>query len=556
VSYVAKQTDTQEGNASAVATEHQPRTERFFELSLVRAEDNVRMALLILLLIVALTSPTYVVSSVTLYTSLVIGVLLTLWTRFAARWGELRAAGHMATASGIVLLAEFAWLALFVHGTGGLTSPFSALLLLPVIFASAFFSLLHIAVALTTGLIVATNVFFAVRYRLDPDTSWHLTGMLLAVIAIAWASYGLCLVLERERRANDLVVRHLSEGVILIDSLGWIRLVNEQLERFTGVPAQAVLPLNTLHVAKTPELSALAEILRDVMAPETYDPTDVRDITINRPEPIDLRVITMRLGGSADRPTGWLVICQDITELKSLVRMREDGIRFLSHEMRSPLTTFKMISSIFSELANQLSDNSSAKLIEIVDHETDRMLRLVGQFLDIAALDEGSFRLNVGEVNVPELVQKAAEPLEIRATAKDISVSSQCAEQIPVIPGDPERLEDALHNLCDNALKYSEPGGHISITAETSDGHVRIAISDTGRGISPEMQEAIFEQFVQAHADEAEATTLERGSGLGLYMVRRIVELHGGRIEVDSEVGRGSTFTIHLPISGAGPRAE
>jgi hypothetical protein len=205
VSYVAKQTDTQEGNASAVATEHQPRTERFFELSLVRAEDNVRMALLILLLIVALTSPTYVVSSVTLYTSLVIGVLLTLWTRFAARWGELRAAGHMATASGIVLLAEFAWLALFVHGTGGLTSPFSALLLLPVIFASAFFSLLHIAVALTTGLIVATNVFFAVRYRLDPDTSWHLTGMLLAVIAIAWASYGLCLVLERERRANDLV---------------------------------------------------------------------------------------------------------------------------------------------------------------------------------------------------------------------------------------------------------------------------------------------------------------------------------------------------------------
>jgi len=227
--------------------------------------------------------------------------------------------------------------------------------------------------------------------------------------------------------------------------------------------------------------------------------------------------------------------------------MRDSGIRFLSHEIRSPLTSFKLISSVFAELADQLSDTGSAKLIEVVSNEADRMLRLVGQFLDVAALDEGSYRLNLREVDVSQLIHKVADALQIKAAEKGISVSTMCAEDIPLIQADPDRLEDVLHNLCENALKYTDAGGQISLAADVDDTDVQIAVSDTGRGIPADMHEAIFEEFVQAHHD-VEGTRLEAGVGLGLYMVRRLVELHGGRVEVASEVGRGATFTIHLPI--------
>ena len=531
------------------------RFEGFFELSILRAEDNVRIALLILLLVVALTAPNYVVSRITLFTALIVGVFLTMWTRYAARWGALRAAGQVRTAAGIVLLGEYTWLALFVHGTGGLDSPFSALLLIPVIFASAFFSLLNLAVALSTGLIILTFGIFALspQSRGQADTGWQLSGMLIAVIAVAWGSYGLCLVLERERRANDLVVRHLSEGVLLIDGLGWIRLCNRQMAQFVGLPAQAILLINIREIPKRPELVQVGEVLRDVLSPESHDPSHVRDITSHTPEPTDLRVITMRLSGGLDRSMGWLVVCQDVTELKSLVRMREDGVRFLSHEIRSPLTTFKMISSIFSELADQLSDASSAKLIEVVDDEVDRMLRLVGQFLDIAAIDQGTYALNIRETDIPELLEKASHSMEVRAEAKEITVSAKCDGQIPPIAADPDALETCLHNLCDNALKHTDRGGQISVTASAEGEEVQIAFADTGRGIPPETQDTIFNEFVQVDTDEGSGPTASRGVGLGLYLVRSLVELHGGRIELESELGRGSTFTIHLPIAGPQP---
>ncbi len=532
-----------------------PRAEGFFELSILRAEGNVRIALLILLLIVVLTSPIYVVCRVTLFTALIVGVFLTMWTRYAARWGELRAAGQVRTAAGIVLIGEYAWLALFVHGTGGLDSPFSALLLIPVIFSSAFFSLLNVAVALSTALIMLTFGVFALNAQSagQANLGWQLSGMLIAVIAVAWVSYGLCLVLERERRANDLVVRHLSEGVLLIDGLGWIRLCNRQMARSLGMHAETVLLLNTSQIAQQPELAQLGDILHDVLIPESYAPTHVRDVGIFTPEPTDLRVITMRLSGGTDQSMGWLVVCQDVTELKSLVRMREDGVRFLSHEIRSPLTTLRMISGVFSEVAEQLSDRSSVKLIEIMDDEVDRMLRLVGQFLDIAALDQGTYSLNTGPVDVPELLEKAESSLEVRASTSGVTISTRCDDQIPTILADPDALETCLHNLCDNALKHTSRGDEISITARADGDYVHIAVADTGHGIPPEMHERIFGEFVQGPGEDGQAPAAISGVGLGLYLVHSLVDLHGGRIELDSELGRGSTFTIHLPIAGPQP---
>ncbi len=534
------------GLAEALS-EGAPETEHLFELSILRTTGNVRIALLMLLLVVALSSPMYVANRLTVYISLVIGVLLTLWTRFEARWSAMHAEGQMKTATMVVMLGDLAWLTLFVHGTGGINSPFSALLLIPIIFASGFFSLLRLAVALTTGLVIMVYVFLAVTAPTDGGTAWRLAGMLFAIIAIAWVSYGLCLVLERERRTNELVVHHLSEGVILIDGGGWIRLVNAPLQRYTRASTERILGLNVDEMEGRPEFETLADILRDVRAPGSGAQKRDRDVSVEGPERTDLRVSTIPVGGGIGRPAGWLVLCQDVTEMKTVARMRESGIRILSHEIRSPLTTFKMISSVFAQLADRLSDERSSKLIELVDHETDRMLRLVGQFLDVAAIEDPSYQLNMRPFEVRELVNKAADTLEVRATENDISVSRDCEDGLPLINGDQDRVEDVLHNLCDNALKHTDAGGSISIKADQDGGYVRLAVSDTGCGIPEDRQEIIFQEFAQVNSARS-GSALEKGIGLGLYMGRRIVELHGGRLEVESEVGVGSTFTIYLPI--------
>jgi signal transduction histidine kinase len=314
------------------------------------------------------------------------------------------------------------------------------------------------------------------------------------------------------------------------------------------LPAAAMMLLNVRDLTGKAEYAKLAEILSDVLVPTGADLSHVRDFSLDTPEPTDLRITTIRLGGRGTRPTGWLVVCQDVTELKSLLRMRESGIRFLSHEMRSPLTTFKLISSVFQELADRLSDNRSAKLIEIVDNETDRMLRLVGKFLDVAALDEGSYQPGKEACDVARLVTRVGDAIEVRGAEKGVLVSTRCAEGLPTIQADPDGIEDVLYNLCDNALKYTDEGGSVSIEVAREDEVVTIAVSDTGCGIPEDAQELIFEEFAQVQ-DARAGTPLEKGVGLGLYTVRRIVEIHGGRVEVDSEVGRGSTFRVYLPIA-------
>lgn len=517
----------------------------FFELSILRTVDNLRMALLVLMLVVVLASPAQIDSQLAAYTALIIGVLLTLWTRFAARWHELRAANHLATAAVVTLLGDLAWIALFVWGTGGLMSPFLPLLLIPVIFGAGFFSLLNLAMALVTGLVCMIMVAFRLTQPENPALTWNLAGALFATIAVAWVAYGLCRVLERERHTNELVVRHMSEAVLLIDASGLIRLVNPSVEEILGLSPNLIQDLSVDQIPDEPQYEALRHALTDVISPDRGSSTSIRDVEIEEPERHDLRIYTVRMGGGA--ASGYLVIAQDVTDLKTVARARESGVRLLSHEIRSPLTTLKIVSQLFGQLAEQLTDANVAQMIELLDQETERILRLVGQFLDLAALDQGTFQLDLESTDPAEILQRVCESAAVRAAENELELELKCPDTLPRVNADPYRLEDVLHNLCDNAVKYTNPGGRICVSARQSNGEVALIISDNGCGIPPEMHKEIFREFVRA--SEPDRADQQRGLGLGLYIARQIIDLHGGRIMLQSEVGRGSEFTILLPIS-------
>ncbi len=513
----------------------------FFELSLVRSVDNVRMALLFLILVVALASPHGITSRLAVYTGLIIGVFLTLWTRYAARWNHIHEAGRMDVGALVILLGDIAWLGLFVLGTGGIASPFVALLIVPIIFASAVMGMNRSAVPLATGIIILLLVAFTVGRPLDNGHVWRLTGLSFAFIAVGWVVLGQTSVLERERRTNELIVRFMDEAVLLIDRAGVIRLVNPQVERFVGLPVGEIVGLNINRLPNDPRYEALRRIVS--ASPEDQRP---HDVDVDAREHLELRVTTVRVDDALRRRIAHLIICQDITDLKLLARAHASGARFLSHEIRSPLTTLKTIASVFGELAGQLTDEGAGRLVDILDREVDRMLRLARQFLDLAALEEGGAQLSIEPVNVCEIVDRVAESLRIRAEGEGLNFSATCADDVPTINADAARLEDVLHNLGDNAVKYTEAGGSITLSAACTDGEVRIAVSDTGRGIPAEFQERVFQQFVRG-PEHAEGPATD-GLGLGLFMTRQIVTMLGGRIELESEEGRGSTFSICLPV--------
>jgi len=404
---------------------------------------------------------------------------------------------------------------------------------------------MELAAALVGGLIVLIIIGFGLAAEQTTENHFRLLGTVFATIAVTWIAYGLARVLERERRTNELVVHHMSEGVVLVDGAGVIRLVNPPLVKLTGIAMEKLTGRAADKLPQGPGGALLREILGDV-AGASGSSHSIRDIQIEGERACDLRIYTVRMG-SSPRASGWLIISQDVTDLKSVARARETGVRFLSHEMRSPLSTLKIVSQIFGELTGQLTDSNAERMVAILDSETDRMLRMVGQFLDLAALDQGTFHLARQPVDVCEVMERVCTSLEVRAADRNLSVEKAIPEILPPAYADPDRLEDVLHNLCDNALKYTPGGGHIRLSAAATDGGLELTISDNGQGISPDIQDDIFNEFVRAAEDDKSGRRM--GVGLGLYMARRIIEEHDGEITVESALGKGSSFTIRLPAA-------
>jgi len=525
---------------------------RPFEFSLIRTEDNVRVVLVMLLLVIALSTPAVVTNRVAAYTSLVIGVFLTFWTRYAADWLRLRREGQLGAGALVVVLADFVWLSLLVIGTGGMDSPFRALLLTPILFSVSLFSRLRIAVMLVTSMVVIAYTGIAVAGGVSPDEPWQLTGALLTIMTLAWVAYGLSLVLERERRANELVIRYMSEAVVLVDGAGRIILANEQLRRVTGIAPGQIVGLDVHNIPERLRCENVDALLADISEDFTDTSPRVREteMTVANAETLDVRITTVFLVTPTGEPVGWVVICQDVTGVKSVVRLQEKGISMLSHEIRSPLTTLKAAAAMLAAVADKMNDETFARLGETIKAETQRLLMVAGELLNISNLDTPAGSLQKEETDLRSLVTKVSRVAMLVASGKDISVSTEFKDPLPHIEADPQRLSDALQRLCDNAIKYSEPGGEVGIAVAREDGQVCISVSDTGPGIPPEQRESIFGKFTQLE-DDTTRDKSERGAGLGLYVVKRVAELHGGRVEIDSEPGRGSTFTLRLPVEPA-----
>ncbi|MBZ5497113.1 MAG: PAS domain-containing protein [Acidobacteriia bacterium] len=240
---------------------------------------------------------------------------------------------------------------------------------------------------------------------------------------------------------------------------------------------------------------------------------------------------------------GAVVVLHDISEIRRLERARRDFVANVSHEFKTPLTAIQGFAETL--LAGALEDGrSKSRFLEIILENARRLDRLTDDLLKLARIEAGRLDLEFRPVAVREVVQSCLDTTRIKADPKDVALEADCSPDLPTVIGDLRSLQEVLQNLLDNAVQYSKPGGKVKVKACVEGEEVVLSVADTGIGIPKAEQERIFERFYRV--DEARSRELG-GTGLGLSIAKHLVEAHGGRIEVESAVGHGSTFYVFLP---------
>ena len=234
----------------------------------------------------------------------------------------------------------------------------------------------------------------------------------------------------------------------------------------------------------------------------------------------------------------------DVTEHKKLNDLKDEFIGLVSHELRSPMTVITgAINTALTE-AERLSPEETRQLLEDAAKEADTLSNILGNLLELTRIRANRLTLHAEEISLKKVVQAAID--EVNRLSSDHPVDVNLPRDLPPVYADELRLERILYNLLENAAKYSPAESRIQVTARTEDDHLVISVSDRGPGISRADQARLFAPFERLEEYRTDST---RGLGLGLLVCRRLVEAHGGRIWIESELGRGATFSFTMPLS-------
>jgi signal transduction histidine kinase len=219
----------------------------------------------------------------------------------------------------------------------------------------------------------------------------------------------------------------------------------------------------------------------------------------------------------------------------------------MSHELRTPLNAIIGFSQVLQQrLFGELNPKQS-EYVNDIRSSGDHLLSLINDVLDLSKVEAGQVELEIAPVSLREALERGAVMVRERATRGGVRLSLELDPTVDLIQGDERRLRQIVFNLLSNAVKFTPEGGSVTVGSERAGGEVRVSVADTGIGIAKEDQQRIFDEFQQTEAGARQ----REGTGLGLALSKVLVELHGGRIWVESEVGRGSTFVFTLPLGEA-----
>jgi two-component system phosphate regulon sensor histidine kinase PhoR len=345
--------------------------------------------------------------------------------------------------------------------------------------------------------------------------------------------------LTEERNLSSAILGSMVEGVAVVNGAERLVFANQS---FAEILELDLPPKSGNALVEVVRQTEMIEAVRRVLVGEPRVESEIVTGTL-RQHFFAATVAAVRAGDTS----GAVVVLHDITELRRLERVRRDFVANVSHEFRTPLTAIQGFAETL--LAGAMDDpQNRERFLEIIVEHSRRLARLTEDLLKLSKMDADRLELEIRRVSVSQLIESCIETAQHRATEKEIVISVQPSNGVPDIAGDRRRLAEVLQNLLDNALQYTLSRGEILVSAKARDAEVVFTVADTGIGIPKADQSRIFERFYRV--DAARSRELG-GTGLGLSIAKHIVEVHGGRIWVDSEIGRGSQFHFTVPIFDA-----
>lgn len=349
--------------------------------------------------------------------------------------------------------------------------------------------------------------------------------------------------IQEQKSRLEAVLAASPEAVVATDKEGRVTMANPAAARMLGVRMSNFG--NRLEALGVPDgvLQCMREAAKTGTAVREIEDND-KTLWAYAAQMGGEREGTPAGGASADGAGsgGIILAVRDITEHRSLERSKTAFVSDVSHELRTPLTTIQSAVDLIGRTREKMGAVEH-RALELAEGELERVRGMVEELLTLAQMDSWQYALEVGPANLTEVIQSSIDSVEVKAERFGIDLSFDDAGERPCVC-DAGKLYQVFLNLLDNAIKYSDPGARVEISLEEDEGFITVRVKDTGSGIPQEDLPQLFERFYRVSKDRSRSTG---GSGLGLAISREIVELHGGNISVESELGVGSEFDVHLP---------
>ncbi|NUN96032.1 MAG: PAS domain-containing protein [Candidatus Omnitrophica bacterium] len=348
--------------------------------------------------------------------------------------------------------------------------------------------------------------------------------------------------LAEERNKTEAVLASMGEGLVVVEPSGRISQINSAACRILDTTPELAVGKSLGEPSLGAKLNALADSLRAFSESRALTDTPMDRLTVQE------KVIELSLASIQDREggaesVGTVVNVRDITRRAEIDRMKEELISVVSHELRAPLANvIGYIDLLLNEAAAVLS-KEHLDFVAVARKNAERLIHLVDEMLDLSRLDAGAVRMDIQRVDMAGMIDYALTSFRAVAESRRLTITRRIEGEVAAA-ADVERLQQVLHNLISNAVKYSRDGGEVVIACRREGREVVITVADNGIGIRPEDQARLFQRFFRVRGGETRSI---KGTGLGLSIAKSIVDSMSGRLTVTSEYGKGSAFSVILP---------
>jgi PAS domain S-box-containing protein len=349
-----------------------------------------------------------------------------------------------------------------------------------------------------------------------------------------------------ERQALSAIIDNSAEGIMIADAAGRVQVFNRALARLTGWDAEQALGRAAAEVLALQDRQGQPVLLPDLTVQRT-SAVELRayvegDVVRRGGPPVTVGVTATPLYGEESRLARVIYNVVDITRFRQAEELKSTFVSVVSHELKTPVALIKGYAETLRREDAEWDRETVQDSLDVIGEEADRLTHLIDSLLEASRIQAGGLKLEPTDVNLPRLAEKVVDGFRTQTQTHTFELDFQ--PDFPLVWGDPERLREVLSNLVSNAVKYSPDGGTVWVGGRIDQTGVTVYVADQGIGIPAEEQARIFDRF---HRVESGLHRRTEGTGLGLYLVKAIVEAHGGRVWVESAPGRGSIFMFTLP---------